>query len=113
MSLLTRLKLFFYVGATGWFLHEPGTFFHKGHPVQRLKGCIDLPIPLKDAEELKIAKNCMSAFEDSTAACGVYYFRTGDRASRQFAYRLKKSTGDLTVDAVDNSSPVSRILKVW
>ena len=72
---------------------------------------MDLPTPLKNAEELEIAKDIMLACQDSTAVCSVYYFRTGDRLTRQFVHRLKKTNDAMVTETQSDSTPASRLLE--
>ena len=102
------------VGEFQWFVHGDAAFVHKGHPIRRLNGVTALPKRLKDTNELEIAKSIMTSLHDSSAACTVYFQRTGDTLSRQFLHNLKRSDQNLATTAITNddaSSPADRLLK--
>ena len=103
-----------FVGEFQWFVHGDAAFVHKGHPIRRLNGVTALPKRLKDTNELEIAKSIMTSLHDSSAACNVYFQRTGDTLSRQFLHNLKRSDQNLATTAItkdDSSSPADRLLK--
>ena len=103
-----------FVGEFQWFVHGDAAFVHKGHPIRRLNGVSALPKRLKDTNELEIAKSIMTSLHDSSAACTVYFQRTGDTLSRQFLHNLKRSDQNLATTAITNddaSSPADRLLK--
>ena len=70
-----------------------------------------LPKRIKDTNELEVAKSVMTSLHDSTAACSVYFQRTGDMLPRHFLGNLKRSDHRLATIKDGSSTPADRLLK--